>query len=187
MLDRFTNVVVLVEDIAQQNLIFRFLERCNRSIAYRDCRFEKPAKRSGGSGEQFVRTHYPVEVKENRRRIGRGASALLVAMVDADKNETQVRAKQLSDALDAANLERRGQNDPIVVLIPKRHVETWIRALLGNGVDEVQDYKNPKPTPDEIRQAAVTLHQWTRPNAVPGPTSPPSLTESVPEWRKIPS
>lgn len=179
--------MILVEDMEQQNLIFRFLERCNRRITYRDCRFEKPAKQSGGSGEQFVRNQYPVEVKEHRRRTGKGASALLVTMVDADKETTQFRARQLSDALEAANLKGRGAEELIAVLIPRRHVETWIRALLGNRVIEKNDYKNPEPTPKEIRQAAETLHQWTRPNAGPGPTAPASLTASIPEWQKIPS
>ena len=73
-----------------------------------------------------------------------------------------------------------------MVLIPKRHVETWIRALLGNEVDEVTGYKKPKPTHAEISNATSTLHEWTRLNAVPAATCPASLAESLPEWRKIP-
>ena len=38
-----------------------------------------------------------------------------------------------------------------------------------------------------IKDAAAKLHEWTRPGAIPGPTSPLSLTASLPEWRKIPS
>jgi hypothetical protein len=179
-----TNVVILVEDMEQQNLIFRFLERCRRTIRYRECRFETAAKRAGGSGEQFVRKQYPVEVKEYRRRIGKGASALLVTMIDADKETTQFRAKQLSDALQAAELDQRAAGEAIAILIPKRHVETWIRALRGLPVDEQTDYKNPKPASAEITDAAATLYSWTRAKAVPSTTCPPSLTDSVPEWRK---
>jgi hypothetical protein len=108
-------------------------------------------------------------------------------MVDADTEATQRRAKQLSDALATANMERRGDNEAIVVLIPKRHVETWIRALLGEQVNEEDEYKDPEPTPKQILQAAKTIYDWTRPNAGPGPTSPPSLANSIPEWQKIPS
>lgn len=179
-------MVVLVEDREQQNLIFRFLARCNRNLTYRDCRFELAATRGGGSGEQFVRNRYPAEVREHRRRLGKGASALLVVMVDADMKTTQYRDSQLSETLKAAGMEERGRDEPIVVVIPKRHVETWIRALLDDPVDEVTDYKKPKPAPNEIRRAAETLHQWTRPGAAVGSTSPPSLTESIPEWQKIP-
>ncbi len=179
--------MILVEDMEQQNLIFRFLERCDRGLTYRHCRFEHAAKSSAGSGEQFVRERYPVEVKEHRRRIGKGTSAILVVMVDADMEATQHRATQLSKALEDKEMERRGDDEPIVLLIPKRHVETWIRALLGTHVDEEKDYKKPNPTSDEIREAAGTIYQWTRPNVGPSPTSPPSLTASLPEWKKIPS
>lgn len=162
--DRIGNIVILVEDVEQQNLVFRFLERCDHSITYRRCRFERAAKRSGGSGEQFVRNQYPAEVKEHRRRVGKGASALLVVMVDADMQTTHERALLLSDALRAAGMDERRENEPIVVLIPKRHVETWIRALLGDHVDEVKDYTRPTPTPKEIKDAAAKLHEWTRPS-----------------------
>ncbi|HEV3275262.1 MAG TPA: hypothetical protein VG860_00430, partial [Terriglobia bacterium] len=67
------------------------------------------------------------------------------------------------------------------------HVETWIRALLGDPVNETTDYKNPKPTSQEIRQAAEALYPWTRPGADLRPNFPPSLNDSRPEWRKIPS
>jgi hypothetical protein len=168
----------------QQNLIFRFLERCKRGLTYRHCRFERAAKRSGGSGEQFIRKQYPVEVKEHRRRIGKGASALLVAMVDADRGETQHRAQQLLGALKNAELEQPGNNEAISVLIPRHHVETWIRALLGIQVDEINDYKKPESTGKEIRNAAERLHQWTRPTASPDDTYPQSLKDSLPEWRR---
>jgi hypothetical protein len=94
---------------------------------------------------------------------------------------------QLSDALKSAILTDRRDDEPIVVLIPKRHVETWIRALLGVNVDEATDYTRPTPTAKEIKDAASELYVCTRPSADPGPTFPPSLTASLPEWQKIPS
>lgn len=84
-------------------------------------------------------------------------------------------------------MEERADDELIVVLIPKRHVETWIQALLGNQVDEVTDYTRPTPTTKDIKHAAAELFAWTRPAATRGATSPPSLTASLPEWRKIPS
>jgi energy-coupling factor transporter ATP-binding protein EcfA2 len=64
---------------------------------------------------------------------------------------------------------------------------TWFRALLGDHVGEVTDYTRPTPTPKEIKDAAAELHQWARSGINPGPTSPVSMTASLPEWRKIPS
>jgi hypothetical protein len=77
-------------------------------------------------------------------------------------------------------------NDPVVLLIPRRHVETWICSLRGEGVTEDGDCKDwDKPTKDQIRQAADTAYQWARPNAIYGPTCVPSLKTALPEWRKI--
>ena len=184
MPDRIANKVVLVEDVDQQNLLYRYLDRCGHHA--RDCRFVRPARGLGGSGEKFVRDNYAQEVKACRSSLGRRASALLVVMIDADTETTERRASQLSAALQTAGMDARGNNEPIVVLIPKRHVETWIRALLGATVDEAQSYENPKPTRDDIKLAAETLYGWTRPNAAARPAFPPSLNDSRPEWRKIP-
>jgi hypothetical protein len=86
-------------------------------------------------------------------------------------------------------MEDRKGDELIIVLIPKRHVETWIRALLGDEVNEENDYKKPEPTPKEIAQAGGTLFAWTRRHASPGATCPPSLTKSIREgeWQRIPS
>jgi len=183
---RIGNKIVLAEDMDQQNLVRRYLEKCGHNT--RECRFMSPAaKGPGGSGEKYVRDQYPRQVQACRSSLGRRASALLVVIVDADMETTQRRASQFSYALRAASMGKRRNDEPIVVLIPKRHVETWIRALLGEPVDEVTDYKRPTPTAKDIKDAAMELFEWTRPGAGPGAKSPPSLTASLPEWRKIPS
>jgi hypothetical protein len=184
--ERIANKIILAEDAAQQNLVRRYLERCGHES--RECRFvPPPARGPGGSSEKYVRDQYPHQVQACRSSLGRRATALLVVIVDADMETTQRRAAQLANALQAAGMHARGNDEPIVVLIPRRHVETWIRALLGDKVDEVTDYTQPTPTPKEIKDAAAALYTWTRPAASPGPTSPASLTASIPEWRKIPS
>ncbi len=185
MPERIANKIILAEDLEQQNLVRRYLERCGHAPPFRLLPLTKR-----GSGEKYVRDQYSKEVHACRSALGRRASALLVVIVDADTGETRWRATQLSDALRAAGMDERREDEPIVVLIPRRHVETWIRALLGNQVDEVTDYtKAPYSTPvaNDIKNAAAELHEWTRPGANPCPTCPPSLTASLPEWRKIPS
>jgi hypothetical protein len=183
--DRIANKIILAEDPEQQNLVRRYLERCGHQAPFRLVAL--PAKASGGSGEKYVRDQYPAQVRACRSSLGRKAGALLVVIVDADTETTAHRATQLEVALRNTGEERRTDSEPIVVLIPKRHVETWIRALLGDPVNETTDYKNPKPTSQEIRQAAEALYPWTRPGADLRPNFPPSLNDSRPEWRKIPS
>lgn len=185
MPERIANKIILAEDREQQNLVRRYLERCGHGVGVRLVAL--PAEGPGGSGEKYVRDQYPLQVQACRSSLGKRTSALLIVVVDADMETTQHRATQLSAALEAARMDRRGSDEPIVILIPKRHVETWIRALLGNDVNEQQDYKEPKPTAGEIREAAGTLYQCTRPRANPPAISIPSLAESLPEWRRIPS
>jgi hypothetical protein len=146
-----------------------------------------PARSLGGSGEKYVRDQYPQQVQACRSSLGRRATALLVVMIDADKETTQHRAAQLANALEAGGTDSVANVEPIAVLIPKRHVETWIRALIGDHIDELADYTRPKPTAKQIKDAATELYVWTRPSAASRPASPPSLTASLPEWRKIPS
>lgn len=185
MPERIANKIILAEDAIQQNLVRRYLERCGHTGPFR--LVPLPAKGIGGSGEKYVRDQYQHQVQACRSSLGRRAAALLIVIIDADVEATHHRWLQLSDALKSAILTDRRDDEPIVVLIPKRHVETWIRALLGVNVDEATDYTRPTPTAKEIKDAASELYVCTRPSADPGPTFPPSLTASLPEWQKIPS
>lgn len=189
MHNRIATTIVLAEDETHQNFVRRYLQRLwGRDFNDHKIRWSKPQK-GRGSGEQHVRTEYPKEVKACRS-LGTRVSALLIVIVDADKRTADERRRQLTDSLSAAGIPPRDDADSFVVLIPKRHVETWIRALMQETVDEDTDYTKSSyssPTPEEIKSATETLYAWTRPNAQLGPTSPPSLTASIPEWKRIPS
>jgi len=139
------------------------------------------------NSEKYVRDHYAEQIRACRSSRGRSASALLIVIVDADSKPTHFRAAQLAEALDAHGEAAVSGSEPIVVLIPKRNVETWIRAVLGSSVDESTDYKNPVPTSGEIRSAAAKLFQSTRTGVHPPIGYPPSLIDSIPQWQKIPS
>lgn len=182
MADRVANIFVLVEDREQQNLVRRYLELCGQNV--KRVRFE-PLPAGAGSGEQYVREHYAAQVRAFRYCRGRRASALLIVMVDADMISVEARAAQLAAQLETNGLDPRADDEPIAILIPKRHVETWIRALLGEQVDEQKSYKRPKPTGSEIRQASEALFISTRPHSEPGDTAPASLIVAIPEWRKV--
>jgi hypothetical protein len=191
--DRIANKFILAEDREQQNLVRRYMERCGHGAGLR--RVPLPAKGPGGSGEKYVRDQYPVQLQACHSSIGRRASSLLIVIIDADMEETRHRATQLADSLETArrNCHPNGQyqfrpleiNEPVVVLIPKRHIETWIRALLGVQVNEHDKYKDRPPTPNEIVRTAETIFVWAREGVPPGRSAPPSLANSIPEWRKI--
>lgn len=131
-----------------------------------------------GGGAAWVLNEFPKELDACRRRHTR-ANTLLIVIIDADNNSVAQRLGQLQEKKEVE------QDDPLVVLIPRRHGETWIRSALGQVVNENDDYTNPEPRKSEIRGAADQIHGWARNNPAPGHTCVDSLRHSLPAWRTI--
>jgi hypothetical protein len=128
---------------------------------------------------------FPNELVAVRKRQAK-AKSLLIVMIDSDNESVEIRAQALKDRLVQSKLEPVRLDDPLALLIPKRHIETWIRALLGERVTEEEDCKkhNP-PTKDDFRQAALKLYDWSRPNAAVPPNCVPSLSQALKVWHRI--
>jgi hypothetical protein len=101
----------------------------------------------GQSGEQFVRETYPNEVRKYRQAINIKISnqrknarcttiIVLILMTDADNLSVQQRLNQLSSVLRSHDLPDRKTQEAIAVFIPRRNIETWIRYLKGEKVNE---------------------------------------------------
>lgn len=184
MIPRIATIILLVEDANQENLLRRYLQRCGQDN--RNMRVNRIVN-SRGSGEQRVRERYASEVRELRGRFARTRTCL-IAMIDADTGPTRARRVQFERALRDADEGPIEAGEPIVNLVAKRNVETWVLCLSGEGVDEETDYRHhPGVTPDSIKQAALGLYRWTRENATIPAGCVPSLVESLPEFRRMPS
>jgi hypothetical protein len=181
--ERIANVIVLGEDTEHQNLIRKYLQRVGHDE--RAIRFEAlPASR--GSGSQFVRTQFPRQVAACRGILGRKTRCLLIVITDADNLSVQDRERTLENELRKFGHDPITANEPIVILIPKWQVETWIKCLLGQTMDEDdRESDHPPVTASEIKASAETLFNWTRNNAQVGLTCVPSLRAALPRWRKI--
>jgi hypothetical protein len=94
----------------------------------------------GRNAKQWVAQQYPGKVQLFRRKAGEQV-ALLVG-TDADEQTVQQRGNALAAALDQARLPRRADDERIALWIPKWHVETWILALLGQDVNENENYRH---------------------------------------------
>jgi hypothetical protein len=138
-----------------------------------------------GSGEQFVRGRYASEVRAVRLQMAK-TKACLIAVIDADTGSVDDRRQQLQSALRDADEPPRAPAEPILNLIPRRNVETWILCLGGEPVDEVTDYRHHAGVDSSIRQAAQVLFDWTRPNATLPTHCVPSLQSCLPEFGRIP-
>jgi hypothetical protein len=136
MSNRYTEIVVLCEDLMHFNFVRRYLER--RGIEPRRIRsnFVRGAR---GAGTQHVIKHYPVEVQAIRGKSYLRAG--LLAVIDADTSSVGDRLRQLEQSLAQSDKPPRRTDERIGTLVPKRNIETWIFHLLGNVVDEETDYK----------------------------------------------
>ena len=130
-MSRRIQMVVLCEDKQQEVFARHFLKKrgFQGNIRFFLC--------PGGSqsGEQFVRSRYPLEVKEYRKQTNY-LSVGLVVLIDADTNNIQDRLRQLDQALIEDAQEIRQPHEKIAIFVPKRNIETWIHYLQGENVDE---------------------------------------------------
>ncbi len=178
---RSSRVIVLAEDRRHQRFVRGYLERLRYS--YDDVRYEDlPSGR--GCGEQWVRERYSRAVDAYRARSARARTALIVA-IDADSGDVNRRGRQLQEALSQAGLTPRTDDETIVHLIPKWSIETWVLRLNGRVVEENNDYSAERSIDEQIKLAAETFFEWTRPNATRPDNCVPSLLTAIPEVRRL--
>ncbi len=129
-----TRIVLLCEDDDHDRFVRRFLS--HRNFGNRDI-FTLPLPDGAQSGEQWVRDSYPLELKKVRRR----TNVFLVVVVDADTHTVAGRKSQLDRECDQQDVPRGTPKDPVVVVVPRRAIETWLAWLLGEPVDEETKYR----------------------------------------------
>jgi len=139
-------MVVLCEDSQHRVFIYRLLKAFG---LHRRLRMEV-AQEGEGAADQWVREKYPDEVAVCRRST---MAVGLVTAIDADENSVRFRYRQLDKELDANDLDQRRNDEQICLLVPKRNIETWIYALLGEEVNERDGY--PKLEKESECQPAV--------------------------------
>ena len=173
------SVTLLCEDSQIDAFVRRFLK--HRRFRPRDIRtLPLPAGRQ--SGEQWVRERYPFEL----RAIREGRNAYLIVVTDADSNSTETRRAQLEAECDRQRVLRRNDADPVLVIVPRRNIETWLAYLDGVDVDECKTYQKLRrrgdcatharhlytmchetqrlrePVPDSLREACEEYHRLQR-------------------------
>lgn len=169
-------IVLLCEDQNTNTFVRRFLR--GRQFKARDIR-TLPPPHGSQSGEQWVRERYPTELKAIRSRQG----AFLIVVIDADQHTTQERRSQLDEECRAQEVPKRTEKDPVILLVPRRNIETWFAYLGGESVDETQDYgawksKDARPFAEELYRMCHEAQRLRDP-------APPSLEESCREYPRL--
>ena len=103
------------------------------------------------AGYTWLFREYPEFVRKHRART---TSVAFVVAVDSDKMSHAERVRELDKKLEEAKLEKRKEDEAIVLVIPKRNIETWIMYFSGETVDEKKDYKNKVGKNPNIENAA---------------------------------
>ncbi len=183
MAERIASIIILAEDQEHQNLVYRYLLRAGHSDrCFR--RVSLPGNRQCGS--QYVREQFSKQVSEFRGTLGRRASCMLIVITDADNLTTMQREQTLHAELDRSGSRAVGDQELIVILIPKWQVETWIKCLLGQQVSEDDPHTDRPPVDSaQIKRAAEIAFDWARPGAQLGTTCVDSLRTALPRWRRI--
>jgi hypothetical protein len=166
-----SQVIILAEDQRHQRFVRHYLYRLGYQLHH--IRLES-LPNGRGSGEQWVRDRHTKSVAAYRARHARTA---LIVVIDADNHSVQQRLRQLPGS--------RSPEEAIAVLIPKRHIETWILCLNGENVDEETDYHS-RELDHLIKPGAVTAWDWTRDATTVPSHCVESLLTAFPEFRRIP-
>lgn len=172
-------VVLLCEDRAHDTFVRGFL-RNSRFISRQIHTVELPAGRQ--AAEQWVRSRYPDQLKAVRSR----GNAHLVVVTDADQYSTDQRRAQLDQECDRREVKRCTEDDPVIIIIPRRNIETWFKHLDDGGtVDETTVYPKTFTTKDHKR-LAEELHRICYKRQRLPESAPPSLSEACDQRAKVP-
>lgn len=164
------NVILLCEDMQTDVFVRRFLKR--RNFRGRDVR-TLPLPDGSGSGEQWVREQYPRQLRAIRQRQG----ACLIVVTDADVHSTEFRRAQLDAECDEKGIPRRNEGDRVLVIVPRRNIETWLAYLAGGEVDEETRYPRLDRERDCVRHAEELFRMCQKKQRLREP-APPSLREA---------
>ncbi len=171
------SVVLLCEDRQTNSFVRGFLSY--RGFHGREIKtiFSPPGRQSG---EQWVRTRYPEELKAIRAR----QQAFLLVIVDADTQSTAARRSQLDQACNQKGVPKRKSEDPVIIVVPRRNIETWFAYLKGEKVDETTAYPRLRKSRD-CRFLARELYRMCHEERRLAEPSPPSLKEACQEYQRL--
>jgi len=173
---RRVRIVLLCEDSQQEAFTRRFLKEMGWNT--RELRVEKSPSATG-SAEQWVRERFPAELRVYRQRKHRAASAL-IAMIDADLRDVQDRIRDFEETCNSLHLPFRTDDEAVAIAIPKRNIETWIRHLNGEEVDERNIY--PKLGRErECNRAALNLVRLCKMTGLRD-NAPPAMVHACGEY-----
>jgi len=179
MSQRRVQIVILCEDRQQEVFARYFLKKRGFTGRVR----ANICPEGSQAGEQYVRTHYPEEVKAYRQKRNQ-VSIGLVVLIDADTGTLDARLNELASVLDEDEQENRGSNEAIAIFVPKRNIETWIHYLQGETVNEEDAYAKFENNEAVCKTAVEDLADRCYSQSLPE-NAPPSLQAACGELQRL--
>jgi len=179
MSQRRVQLVILCEDRQQEVFARHFLEKRGFTGRLRT----QICPKGSQSGEQYVRTRYPVEVKvyrQNKNRVSIG----LVVLIDVDTSTIEKRLDQLAHVLRVDSQQARQVDEAIAIFTPKRNIETWIHSLQGEVVNEEDIYSKFQNNEASCKPSVENLVDQCRSQTLPS-TIPESLQIACGELQRL--
>ena len=171
---RYAGIVLLVEGWEDARFMRAWLIK-HLNVDHRNIR-DNISPKGGGAAEQYVRERFPVEAALHRQNSAKRGS-LLIAVIDADKKTFEERYNALIESIN----DRTG----VFVFVPKRHMETWLRALNGFlPVDEDTDIKGKRLEHGDAWDAGLKFLELIR--SATTKDLLPSLQSAVKEAKAMP-
>lgn len=170
---------MLCEDLKTDVFVRRFLR--HRNFKNRDVT-TLPFPRGKGSGEAWVRERFPKELRAIRTQ----KEAYLIVVIDADSRTIEDRHRQMRDACEEVDVAPRREQDPVIIGVPKRNLETWLAYLNGKAVDEETDYKSQGPGSEKTcKPLADRLYEMCHRDQQLREPVPSSLEAACAEYKKL--
>lgn len=170
--------VLLCEDSQTEIFVRRFL--WHRNIRGRHV-YTLPLPHGRQSGEQWVRTQFPKELKAIRAR----QDAQLLVVIDADARTTDGTLAWLDAECRSREVTPRTDDDPVIIAVPKRNIETWFEFLKTDETPH-EDCQYPRlRRPGDCRPLADKLFRMCHEEQKLPASAPPSLLAACSEYRKF--
>ena len=173
------SVVLLCEDLQTDMFLRRFLRR-RFGRQFRRRIHSVPFAAGSGSGEQRVREQFPDQLQQVRDRHG----TVLIAVIDADTESTEARRRQLQRQCADRGIEALRDSDPVLVVVPRRNIETWFHYLNDHEFDETTRYRR-LPREADCEPLADRLYDMCHKQQKLVEPAPASLVEACKEYPRL--
>lgn len=138
----------------------------------------------GGMGRAFVLKEFPGYLGVHRQRFIHAKSRRLIIALDADKDSVDEIRKLVNDTVKAAKMPEIQPQEGVVIMVPKRAIETWLEYLEGKSVDEETKYPHRTGKEGHIGQAAKAFAALVANPHLKREDVSPSIFIAVEEFRK---